>query len=272
MRRLPLQFAQLTSLFRKLRERLKASRRRRFARQLTPITFRQLEPRRVLTVTSVLDAAGQLSIDLTAGESVGLYHNGTNFFVDQDGSTTLNGTEFSGSLAALKSLVVEDNNTLGSFIWGSVFTVDSANLQIANSTLSGTLTIKGDMTIDATGSVLVPGTTTISGDVRVEGNLDIGDTASSLVNTDNAKLTVLGHAQLDAKTVTLGTATNDTINLGSISFDNVLANVTLHEDGSSTVSGTSTLNSLTLRSTGSIEIANASTLNATGTVILDARA
>ncbi|MCC6511267.1 MAG: hypothetical protein IT423_19355, partial [Pirellulaceae bacterium] len=266
MRRLPLQFATLGRFLKSLRLRLKARNRRRFAADLSPLTFRQLENRRVLSVTSGLNA-GLLTIAITDNSTAGLLVSGADLFVDENADAIRDPGEFTRPLNTFSSLQVTDNGA-GSFFWGNTFNVLSANVQVGNATFGGTINVANNLTLNVQGNVQFTGAMSVSGD------LTVGANTQQLSNTDGASLNVTGHAQLNALSIDLGQRNADSISFGSVSFNNPNANVTLDESSLGTagtsLTGVNNLTSLTLRSDGPIELAAAASLTSPGNISLDA--
>ncbi|MCA9133005.1 MAG: hypothetical protein KDA45_07610, partial [Planctomycetales bacterium] len=271
-------FARLTGFFR-------SPTTANAATQAPPLSFRCLEPRRVLSVNAAF-AAGVL--DITIQDDGGntsaalLSDDGTHFFVDADGDQlyddgTTDPVELRGLLSELTRVNVLGDTGVGSFLWRDNFstaplaalTGDAVAISaVASVDLAATAQIEGNVSISAEQSLQIAGALTINGDWTA----DVLAPTGQLTGAANASLSVSGQATLTAHDVTLGTATDDQVDFGSLTIHSS-GTVEIEEDSSVLDPGTrligdSFADSFRLTSQGSIELAPTATLQTTGNLTL----
>jgi hypothetical protein len=255
-----------------------------------PLTFRCLEPRRVLSVNAVF-AAGVL--DIAIQDDGGNVHaallsdDGTHFFVDADGDLTYDdGTtdplELRGLLSDLTRVNVLGDGGIGTFLWRDNFAtaaltgpgatvVDISQVFAAN--LSATANIDGSAVVSAEQSIQLGGLLSITEDLTASTTQPTG-TISGIAG---GELEVGGHTTLAAHNISLGNAAGDHLSLNSLTVQ-ATGTVSISEDGSlsdtvSLITGANTASSFQFSNEGSITLAPLASittdagmeLNATGT-------
>ncbi len=243
-----------------------------------PISFRCLEPRRVLSVNAVF-AAGVLDIAITNdGGNVNaslLSDDGTDFFVDANSNGTfddgtVNPLELRGLLADLTRINVLGDAGVGTFFWGDNFSAAALSppggnvlsiAQVFSTELAATANVTGNVSVDAEQSIQLGGALSITGDLIASTNLPAG----SITTSATGSLVVSGHADLTSANITLGTAGGDHLALGSLTV-NSTGSVDIAEDGSladpnTLLVGSSTAASANIVSNGSITLASGASIS-----------
>ena len=207
-------------------------------------TFRRLESRRVLSVTAVF-GGGVLDITIAndgSGTDAGLLTTGANFFVDADGDQTFDVGETTDLMSNLKQINVNGDAGVGSFLWrgdfssaGGVGGMNGLAVQNVNTAVIDTTAIlKLNADIAAASSVSFGTSLTVNGDLTTQAS----GAGGLISNAANATLVVDGNASFTAQTITLGSAANDNMQFGSLTF-NSTGSVSVVEDGSSLLVGAS---------------------------------
>ena len=218
-------------------------------------TFRRLESRRVLSVTAVF-GGGVLDITIAndgLGTDAALLTTGANFFVDADGSNTLNGAEVSGLMSSLHQINVNGAAGVGSFLWrgdfssaGGIGGLNGLAVQnVDTAVIDTTAVLKLNADIAAASSVSFRTSLAVNGDLTTQAS----GAGGLISNAANALLIVDGNAHFTATTITLGSAANDSMQFGSLTF-NSTGGVSVVEDGSSVLVGASSVGSLSISATG----------------------
>ncbi len=256
----------------------------RFKLAPPPISFRRLEPRRVLSVNATF-AAGVLNIEILAAEGstdASLMSDGsTHFFVDANGNQTYDAGagELQGLLAQLNQVQVVGDAGIGNFSWRSDFSLSplgapSGNAvevsQVANIDLSATASVAGNVSLSAAQSIQLGGELAIQGDL----NAQTASPSGQIANIAGGSLEVAGHTDLSAHAIDLGNQAGDQLSLNSLTITSDGA-VDISEDGSATdiatqLTGANTANLLHLSNNGSITLANGATITVDGELQLSA--
>ncbi|MEO8270751.1 MAG: hypothetical protein ABI557_13590, partial [Aureliella sp.] len=246
-----------------------------------PISFRRLEPRRVLSVNAAF-AAGVLDIviqdDGGSTDASLLSDDGTHFFVDANGDQSYDdgssGTsELRGLLSELTQVHVLGDAGVGNFSWRNDFTASALGApsgnavdisHVANIDLSASASVAGNVSLSAVQSIQ------LGGSLSIYGNLDAqASSASGQISNESAgSLDVLGHTDLSAHTVDLGNQAGDHLSLDSLTVSSNGA-VDISEDGSTTdvetrLTGASSAQSLHFSNNGSITLASGASIAVDG--------
>ncbi len=264
MRRLPQRFVGLRRLLKGLSERFRLGRRRAFARSLAPMTFRQLEPRRVLSVNPTLNA-GVLDIVIDNNFQASLQQlNATDFFVDRDQNQVFSAGDFQGTIANVTTINVSDNSA-GSFFWSGIFnSLQNVTIQTGSTTIAATTQIANTLQIDVSQNATLSGTSNVTAaQLNITNNVDL------FTNQAGAQLSVTGTAQLNATSVDLGRQLNDVINFGLVTANNVATSWNI-EENSSMLFDDVTVQSIIYRTNGDIGTLSTSLIQAQNGLTLDA--
>ncbi|MCC7338241.1 MAG: hypothetical protein IT422_24375, partial [Pirellulaceae bacterium] len=252
-----------------------------------PISFRRLEPRRVLSVNAAF-AAGVLDIVIqddggTTDASL-LSDDGVHFFVDADGDQSYDdgstgASELRGLLSELIQVHVVGDAGVGNFTWRNNFSTSplgapSGNAvdisQVENIELATDAEVAGNVSLSATQTIHLNGALSLHGDLSAQTTSPTGQ----ITNDTAGSLDVVGHADLNAHTIDLGNQVGDHLSLNSLTITSD-GSVNISEDGSATdvatqLTGTNTAHSLHLSNNGSITLVSGATFDVDGNLQLKA--
>jgi hypothetical protein len=186
--------------------------------------------------------------------------------------TATNNAAFSGTSIALGDQSGDTMN-FGSLTFnsgGAVTVEEDSDTSLTGSSTANTFVLKSIGSIAVGGTVNISDTSamTAAGAITVGGSFNAGSSVmtagTSITNTAGASLTVANNAAFSGTLITLGDKTSpaDAINFGSLTFNSSGA-VTVEENSSTSLTGSSKANGLILISTDSIANANAAGLTIT---------
>ncbi len=217
--------------------------RRKLLEQEFSATFQRLEPRRVLSATAVFDPSGLLQIEFsgdTSGDSVVLREDpgDSNYFLlDINGNGIFDlGDDVRELKVDLTAIEVLSPGGGGVFTWQDNFSaspIDQLTIDGVQQTSLNSIATIGDGAPGIDSSVSVIDTISIGGnlDFRNSASFHATDAIGSIVTTNGSTLRVADLASFEANTITLGTASGDTVHFGELHFESG-GNVTLHLDSS----------------------------------------
>ena len=133
-------------------------------------TFRQLECRRVLSVTGVFDnVTGSLAVTIAAGGNTNgaLLVDGNDFFVDENGNLARDPGDESGLLTDLKQIQVNSAPGVGTFAWRGDFS--TSNLlqsllvqNVSSTSIGATASLLGNLSVSSATSIVFESTAAIN--------------------------------------------------------------------------------------------------------------
>ncbi len=165
-------------------------------------TFRQLECRRVLSVTGVFDnGTGLLSVTIAAGGNTNgaLLVDGNEFYVDENGNLSRDGGDESGLLTDLKQIQVNSAPGVGTFAWRGDFS--TSNLlqsllvqNVSSTSIGATASLLGNLSVSSATSIIFEPTAAVNvgGTANLSGGSIQFSAGSSLDATSSITLQANG--------------------------------------------------------------------------------
>nr|MCU0842696.1 filamentous hemagglutinin N-terminal domain-containing protein [Thiobacillaceae bacterium] len=206
-----------------------------------------------ITIDEAIQAAGAGALTLQAGRSILIKDNIT--LNDSNFSATANSTVADGVVDAQR----DSGDAVITMNTGTSISVGSGTVSLTISTGPTTNKDSGAITLDNISAA----------NLIVANNGATGASAKSIIDNNDADLTISGNASFTAASITLGNHADDATNFGSLTFTST-GTVTISEDSATTLAGNSTAGSLTLVSNGAIT--DTGTISITGTTSLTAGA
>ena len=181
--------------------------------------------------------------------------------VSEDSATQLTGTNTGASLVLISTGAITDATGTSLSVSGNA-SLSGTSITLGDQT--GDVTNFGSLTFNSTGAVsvsedsdtLLVGTSTADSLALVS--------AGAISNDGTANLAVGNNASFSGTSITLGRASGDGMNFGSLTFNSAGA-VSVSEDSATVLSGTSTAASLDLDSAAGITNASAASVTVSGT-------